>query len=544
MSQQTRLSPAWHRGEAATFSRIIGVKSATPVDHEDPVHQERIARYERNIAFYQEAQYENVNLKALEVSDFLSLRVNYTSVIRRSVNTKADWLFGDPVGVNGVPLDANGQQIEDGEETDAIKKMRARVKQIRKFNGSDFWDWVMAVMGKVCGDFFILVEAEVDDEMPTITLQDPSYVFPDYPDNIALPMRACQIQYVVDHDGEAIEDEGLATVRITEDYRLELKDKGGSDVFDELDILDDARLTDYTQRVLRGEDPRDLEITCVYRKFEDDRLVEGSKRDLGVPVIPIVHGRNMYIWNTRYGDDDVSTLIPKTEKYNEMFYYAERVARINAHARLFLSGVRKEDGPLKSDYDDVIYGGENSDAKVLTMNTDTSVLSFVTEALDRELHLASDLPKIAEGEAEQGFGATPSGLALMIRFGPLQAVTNRAHNPYGDALSATYLLALIFDEMVIKGKEYGAEYKYSEWDFEYDWTNQMPQAIGEIIGDMSVATGGVPILSTQTAQERIPGVDPAVERVRIAEDVARQAQQSLDAPVNPRENGFATFPAN
>jgi hypothetical protein len=525
---------------------MVGVTSAAPIDHEDPVHKERLARYDRNIGYYQEAQYEAENLRALEVNDFLSLRVNYTSVIRRSVDMKSDWLFGIPVGIRGIPLDENGVPKEgQKEDTAEIKKMKARVARMRKYNHLDFWDWVMCIMGKTCGDFFVLVEAQADDEVPSISLQDPSYVFPDYPENVNLPMRACQIQYVVDREGAAVDEESLSTVRITEDYRLELKSSGGSDVFDELDVLDDRRLTEYVQRVLRGENPEDLEITCVYRKFEDDNMVEGSKRDLGVPVIPIVHGRNKYIWNTRYGDDDVGTLIPKTEKYNEMFYYAERVARINAHAKLFLSGVRKEDGALRTDFDDVIYGGENSSATVLTMNTDTAVMQFVTDALDRELHLDAHIPPIAEGEAESGFGATPSGLALLIRYGPLQAVTNRAHNPYADALSATYMLALIFDEMVIKGKQYGAEYKYDTWAFDYDWCNMMPQAIGEIISDMSLATGGKQILSTRTAQERIPGIDPETEQDRLQDEIAKAAQLSLESPLSPSElngNGLPAFP--
>lgn len=536
-----RLSPAWHKGEAATFARTVGVSHAAPIDHEDPVHQERLNRYDRNIAYYQQAQYEAENMRALQVNDFLALRTNYTSVITRSVDTKADWLFGEPVGVRGIPLDDNGVPKEEAKDTPAIKLMKARIQQIRKYNGLDFWDWVMAVMGKVCGDFFVLVEASSDDEIPSVILQDPSFVFPDYPDNINLPMRACQIQYNI--SGGLGDEESAFSTRITEDYRLEIKNAGGSDEIDELFELDETVLTSYTQRILRGEDPSDLELTCYYRRFEGDNYVEGSKRDLGVPVIPIVHGRNMYIWNTRFGDDDVSTLIPKTEKYNEMYYYAERVGRINAHARLFLSGVRAEEGALRADFDDVIYGGKDSKAEVLTMSTDTSVLEFVTKALDRELHLDGSIPTIAEGEAEGGFGATPSGLALLIRYGPLVQVTNRAHNPYGDALAAIYHLALIFDEMVIKGNEYGVVYKYDEWEFDFDWTNQMPQAVGEIISDMSVATAGGRLLSNQTARERIPGVDPAKEAERVKSEAAEAAQQSLEEPAVPDEGGEGTFPA-
>ncbi len=63
----------------------------------------------------------------------------------------------------------------------------------------------------------------------------------------------------------------------------------------------------------------------------------------------------------------------------------------------------------------------------------------------------------------------------------------------------------------------------------------MPKAVGEIIGDMTTASGGKVLVSARTARERIPGVDPDQEVKRIQEETAQESQQSLDG-------GFGSAP--
>lgn len=532
----SRFSPDWHRGDASTFARLVGSSNARPINHDDPVHQARVQRYERNIEYYQLAQYSRVNEEALAGDNFLDLRVNYTSITKRAIDMKSDWLFGKPVGIHAIPLDDEGEfQEEQPPDEGIFKKVKDRVNQIREFNRSDFWDYIMSIMGMTCGDFFILVDAQADDIHPTISLQDPSYCFPDYPRDMTKPMRACQIQYTIDQEGDPTDEIGMTTRHIVEDYRLEVIQQlqGETIELEDLEVLSDEELDEIEKETETEGAPPDR-LTCIYRKFEDGKLVEGSYRDIGVPAIPIIHGRNANIWNTRYGNDEVSPLIPLVEKYNETFFYAERVGRHNAHAKLFVSGVKSETSPIKGDYDDVIYGGDNSDAKVITLPTDISVLKFVTDTIEREMHRNAGIPVIAEGEAEQGYGA-PSGLALMIRFGPLQALNARHTLSYGDALSATYLLCLMFDEMVIDGSNFGTKWSYDQWKFKFDWHDAMPKAISEIITDMIAATAGKPLLSVRTAQEHIPGIDPDQELERLREEVAQAGQTSLagDGSVPP-----------
>jgi hypothetical protein len=568
----TRFGPDWHLGDADVFSRVVGNVQASPIDHNDPVHQERIRRYERNILYYQEAQYGIMNRVAFESNDFLNMRVNYTSIARRSVNMKADWLFSKPVGINvkdtNQEADPNAAptRVPEG-PSDIARAVIQRTREIREYNQSDFWDWVMSVMGLVCGDFFCLVEAVTDSSNPTISLLDPSYSFPDYPRDINRPMRAFQLQYSINPQGDPVVADSMTTQRIVEDYRLEVLEDGQEPwmggfaeeepidtpaeepdrpVFPdpedvdadqveegfveefELPVVDDERLTEYYTAQREGRDAP-FRLTCVYRKFIDGDLDETSVRDIGIPAIPVVHGRNANIWNTRYGTDEIYQLIPLIEKYNEMFYYAERVARHNAHAKLFISGVKSDTQPLQSDFDDVLYGGTDTKAEVISLPSDVSMLEFVTSALETEMHRNADIPVIAQGETEIGYGAV-SGLALQIRFGPLQAVTSRHQTTYGNALSDLYKICLMFDEMVIAGRAYGEKWKYSEWKYDFDWHNAMPQALSEIISDMVTATGGKAIISVRTAQEQIPGIDPAVEEVRMQHDLAMASQQSLTPP--------------
>jgi hypothetical protein len=545
LSDATRFSPAWTRGDAATFARVLGTgTSAKPVNHEDPVHQERINRYDRNISYFAQNQYWSLNAKALAENDFLALRVNYTGIATRSIEMKADWLFEEPIGINVIPInsDTTGDQVEkaDSDKEKGVRlKVKDRINEIRKHNNSAQWDWVEAIMGLTCGDFFIRVNATAEDTHPTIDILDPSYVFPDYPDDITKPMLACQIQYEVDREGEATEDEeNIFNVRITEDYRLELVGDDSPDILDELEVLTDEDLEDLMTEQQETGKPS-LRLSCIYRLFHNEDLVEGSKRDIGIPAIPIVHGVNaVTVANRRYGVDEIDRLVPKIEKYNETFFYAERIGRMNAHAKLFVSGIRPETAkPIQADFDDVIYGGPDTAAQVISLPSDTAILSFVTEALEREMHRDAHIPVIAQGEAEVGYGA-PSGLALLIRFGPLQSVTRRHRLTYGAAKDATYHLCLMFDEMVIDGDEYGTKWKYDTWEFKYDWYDAMPKAMNEIISDMGAASDArVPLLSKRSARERIPGVDPDQEERRIKEEMAATGQDSLDAPADTTQNG-------
>jgi hypothetical protein len=478
LSDATRFSPAWTRGDAATFARVLGTgTSAKPVNHEDPVHQERINRYDRNISYFAQNQYWSLNAKALAENDFLALRVNYTGIATRSIEMKADWLFEEPIGINVIPInsDTTGDQVEkaDSDKEKGVRlKVKDRINEIRKHNNSAQWDWVEAIMGLTCGDFFIRVNATAEDTHPTIDILDPSYVFPDYPDDITKPMLACQIQYEVDREGEATEDEeNIFNVRITEDYRLELVGDDSPDILDELEVLTDEDLEDLMTEQQETGKPS-LRLSCIYRLFHNEDLVEGSKRDIGIPAIPIVHGVNAV-----------------------------------------------------------------TAAQVISLPSDTAILSFVTEALEREMHRDAHIPVIAQGEAEVGYGA-PSGLALLIRFGPLQSVTRRHRLTYGAAKDATYHLCLMFDEMVIDGDEYGTKWKYDTWEFKYDWYDAMPKAMNEIISDMGAASDArVPLLSKRSARERIPGVDPDQEERRIKEEMAATGQDSLDAPADTTQNG-------
>lgn len=72
----TRFSPLWTKGEGETFSRILGSHTARPVNHEDPIHTARLARYRRNIEYFTQTQYDGVNASKIENRDFLELRVN------------------------------------------------------------------------------------------------------------------------------------------------------------------------------------------------------------------------------------------------------------------------------------------------------------------------------------------------------------------------------------------------------------------------------------------------------------------------------------
>ncbi len=57
----------------------------------------------------------------------------------------------------------------------------------------------------------------------------------------------------------------------------------------------------------------------------------------------------------------------------------------------------------------------------------------------------------------------------------------------------------------------------------------MPKAVGEIIGDMNLATGGrVPLLSGRTARERIPGIDPDQEDDRLREETKNLSQYAME----------------
>jgi hypothetical protein len=417
----SRFSPAWARGDAPTFARIVGNSLASPVRRDDPRHAERLERYERNIAYYTQAQYWQTNQTALETQSFTDLRVNYTGIAQRSAEMKADWLFAEPLNINAIATDSNGESDPDNEgPNSAAKKAVDRINQVRKYNQSQLWDWVMAVMGIVCGDFFLRVDAVADDQHPLVEVLDPSFVFPDYPVRQDLPMRSCEIE----------------------------------------------------------------------------------------------------------------RLIAKIEKYNELYYYVERVARHNSHSKLAITGVRPADG-IQADYDDVIYLGKDGNASVLTLPSDMGPYESVTKALDRELHLDAYVPQIGEGDTS-GLEAAPSGLSLKIRYGPLRSVTKRHTVTYGSALEHAYTLVLLFDEMVIQGEAYGSVYKYDTWSFNFGWTNQMPQSDTEDISNMRTAVGdGVPLISARTARERIPGVNPDQEETRLQRQTADAGQQSLSAPTSP-----------
>jgi hypothetical protein len=531
----SRFSPAWARGDAPTFARIVGNSLASPVRRDDPRHAERLERYERNIAYYTQAQYWQTNQTALETQSFTDLRVNYTGIAQRSAEMKADWLFAEPLNINAIANDSNGESDPDNEgPNSAAKKAVDRINQVRKYNQSQLWDWVMAVMGIVCGDFFLRVDAVADDQHPLVEVLDPSFVFPDYPDRQDLPMRSCQIQYQVDPESDdLVEDPEVGgSVTVTEDYRLELVGASSTDDFEELDenFVTDEELLEAQNDVSKGRSPK---LTCIYRMFRDDFIVPGSKRDIGIPAIPIVHGVNsINLANRRYGADEIERLIAKIEKYNELYYYVERVARHNSHSKLAITGVRPADG-IQADYDDVIYLGKDGNASVLTLPSDMGPYESVTKALDRELHLDAYVPQIGEGDTS-GLEAAPSGLSLKIRYGPLRSVTKRHTVTYGSALEHAYTLVLLFDEMVIQGEAYGSVYKYDTWSFNFGWTNQMPQSDTEDISNMRTAVGdGVPLISARTARERIPGVNPDQEETRLQRQTADAGQQSLSAPTSP-----------
>lgn len=537
----TRFSAGWHEGDAAIFARLVGATWAAPISHDDPVHRERIMRYEMNITYYQQAQYYLHNLPLLRSRDFLNLRVNYSSICKRSVEMKANWLFGQPVRVRPTPLDEFGNPAQTtlgGWESNSLTNtVRGRINQIREYNESKYWDYVLAIIGMVCGDYFVKIDCDADDVDPSITVLDPAFCFPDYPGDTTLPMRAFQIQYEMPYSDEESLDpisENVPNQRICEDWRLEVVDSPTTvNEEEDLQLLDDDELKELNAEQVKSGSPSP-KLTCVYREFVDGSLVAGSERNIGIPAIPVVHGLNTYNWIARFGGDEVGQLIPLLEKYNEMFFYAERVGRTNAHAKLALGGVRpdRDQDVMKSDYDDVIYLGEKGTANVLTLPTDKTMLQFVTDALETEMHRMASIPTIAQGETEIGYGA-PSGLALIIRFLPLQTITQLHRTFYARGLSEVYHICLMMDEMVIQGQEYGSVYDYKAFSFEYDWWDATPKAVSEIITDMVAAVSraqGQPLLSLRSARERIPGIDPDIEAARVKEETAELEQQSLNAP--------------
>lgn len=538
-----KFSPAWHQDDASTFAKIFGgaggSRGGRVVDHEDPVHQERLARYEVNVLYYGQQQYADENRRHIQARDFSNLRLNFSSIIPKGINKKATWLFGKPLGINAIGLDNEGNPVDkpSDEQQATIKRVKDKINQVRKHNGSELWDWIEAVMGQTCGDFFVKVDAEEGDELPEITLYDPSYVFPDYPDDFTKPMRACQIQYEVDRKTKKADTDGSDdTLRIVEDYRLELKNRPlrGTDDPDDMPYLADEDLAGLTaERIgdVEGRPEALDEIICVYRYYEGGVEDPEKRREIGIPAIPIVHGTNLMLWQARFGVDEVSTLIPKLEYYNEQFLYAGRIGRHNSHAKLALKGVRKGDGALESDYDDVIYLGENGAAEVLTLPSDPAMLKFVTDKLDVEMHNDANIPFIADQATSAEFGSAPSGLALKIQYGPLEEVTNLHRLTYGYAKNAVYTLVLLFDEMVIQSQSYGSIYKYKTWDFKFDWPDMTPQAEDEIMQRWTTASadgmdGTGPLVSKKTAREKIPGIDPDLEERRVKEQVAQGAQLS------------------
>jgi hypothetical protein len=480
----------------------------------DPIHAERMARYRRNIEYYLGSQYDDVNAPLFTGQSFNAwarARVNYTGVIPQTVDTKADWLYGEPPQVQFVFAEKLATDTRPAEEATAVpeKVLKERFRDIREANDLDFWEWMSAVIGQICGDFFwyVFVEPETGDVQ--VELVDPLIVFPNYSPNLTIKvLPALQTRFMRDQ------------VLVVRDWRLERKrDKNmGQRTLAELEAnpLPDK----YLKGDLTG-------LTCMVRQFENGQMI--SAVDLGITQLPWVHGVNMRFGRVRYGIDEVSMLVPKVEKYNDLMRYAERTARVNANAKLGVFGARP--GKLKGDADDVIYFPEGASSQVISLPSDTGMLTFVKDELKDTMYKDAGVPREALGEGDMG--SNIPALSLELKFQRLVQVTRRHRVTYGTAMRRRDQLILSLDE------EFGSGSAWSAKDFqlEYVWYDAMPRSRAAAIVDGATAAPGKQLVSLETIQSWIPGADPKEESGRLEKET--QAAQAGQMAANPLDALFA-----
>jgi hypothetical protein len=492
-------------GRVGTLQGVLDADLAPIDNYEDPVHAERMMRYRRNLLYYLQAQYDDMNA-SLFLTDspnvWAKARVNYTGVVQQTIDTKADWLYGQPPQVQfeavGADLFAADAEDYEKDEQNAVLK---RLKSIREHNELDFWDWMSAVVGMICGDYFWYIYSNPETGEVECELMDPMLVFPLYSRNLAVKILPALQMVFYRYVGNSEQ------VLVTRDWRLEPAGLWDRSVrtLQSLPVMPDAMLMGDTSY-----------LTCIHRKFEDGVLV--SQEDIGRPYIPWVHGVNQVWGRSRYGMDEVTILVPKVEKYNDLMRYAERIARVNANAKLGIVGARP--GKLKADADDVIYFPEGSDAKVISLPSDTGVLNFIRNELKETMYKDAGVPLDALGEGDAG--ANIPALSLELKFSRLVQITRRHRMVYGTAFKARDKMLLDFDE------QFGEGSMWSRLDMEEQlvWYDAMPKSRTAAVTDGGLAAPGKQLVSVETIQSWIPGVDPNKENARL-ETERQQAQQAM-----------------
>lgn len=486
------------------FMEVLASQSSyKPAEDLNEADNERVSRYQRNLKYYMESQYgdevqyrQDIDWTSLEaIRKFVA---NCTSAVSEVVDIKSSWIYGKAarrvLGLKGV--DPTSEKAKD----QTVKETLQAVKELRADSDRDTWDIISAMNGAIYGDFYRFIDFSTVDQTVQIVEEDPRFCFPQYDRSGKHLIRFVQHFLAGELDDEGHEVEYYRTWTIENVHDLFDSAMQHMDPDDIEEHWDSLKELDSDSKAL------------VYREFRDDELVD-YRMDIGFDEIPWVHGRNLQL-NGSFGLDELSKLIPKIEKLNAIYRYAERVMYVNAHAKVALIGVegsKARAGTMNSGETDVLtVPNPQGDAKVLTLPSDVAMMKFVSEGIEKSIYKTASIPPIALADDLTTVGQL-SGLALKILYGPLAHNTELRQNFYELADRDTYRIALKAREYV-DGSTIGDKYPNPLIDY-VEWVVPVPESESDLVNDV-VKEYQAGIISKETAIEKL-GYPVEQEKQRI-----------------------------